>query len=364
MKIAQVAPLYESVPPKFYGGTERVVSYLTEALVEMGHDVTLFASGDSVTRSQLVTVVPNALRLGNNNDMLAPHILQLQRVIEMAGRFDVIHFHTDYVHFPISKLCAYAHVTTLHGRLDLQELIPLYDTFNDIPVISISKAQRHPLPQASWVGNVYHGIPEDLYSLGDGRGKYAAFIGRVSEEKRVDRAIEIARRAGLQIKIAAKIDKNDSEYFNSIAHLFEQPHVEFIGEISEESKNDFLGKASMLLFPIDWPEPFGMVMIESIATGTPVIAFSSGSVPEIIEDGRTGFIVSSIEEAVDAARKIDSISREECRRVFLERFTDMRMAADYLDLYKVLIEENRKIHFPPLKRRSSGGNLFTDVLSA
>lgn len=364
MKIAQVSPLYESVPPKLYGGTERVVSYLTEALVELGHEVTLFASGDSVTNARLISSVPRALRLENSADMIAPHVLQLRKVIEMAGEFDVIHFHTDYFHFPISKLCAYTHITTLHGRLDLPELQPLYSEFNDMPLISISNSQRNPIPYANWKGNVYHGLPEHLYSPGTGEEGYAAFIGRISPEKRVDRAIEIAGKAGLKIKIAAKIDRNDRDYYESIRHLFKQPHVEFIGEIDEKAKNEFLGNAKMLLFPIDWPEPFGMVMIEAMACGTPVIAYPMGSVPEIIEPGKSGVIVSSIEEAVKAVNMIDSIDRKTCRETFEERFTSKRMALDYLALYKLVIAENHSMNFPPLRQAPEGGESLSKVLSA
>lgn len=365
MKIAQVSPLYESVPPKLYGGTERVVSYLTEALQEAGHDVTLFASADSVTNARLIATAPRALRLEGSADTLAPHVLQLRRVIEMAGEFDIVHFHTDYFHFPISKLCGYTHVTTLHGRLDLPELQPLYREFCDMPLISISRSQRKPVSSANWKGNVYHGIPSQSYSLGTGAGGYAAFIGRISPEKRVDRAIEIAGKADLKIKIAAKIDKADRDYYESIRHLFDLPHVEFLGEIDERRKNEFLGNAKMLLFPIDWPEPFGMVMIESMACGTPVIAYAEGSVPEIIEPGRTGVIVTSVDEAVAAARTIDGISRRGCRQAFEERFTNTRMANDYVTLYKILIEENRQMHFPPMRQQGQGSeNSFNNVLSA
>lgn len=362
MKIAQVSPLYESVPPKFYGGTERVVSYLTEALVKSGHEVTLFASGDSKTRARLIPITQRSLRLENSIDTMAPHVLQLRRVLEMAGQFDIIHFHTDYFHFPVSKLCAYTHLTTLHGRLDMPELKALYNEFNDVPVTSISVAQRKPLSRANWVGNVYHGVPEDLYEPGSGKGGYAAFVGRISPEKRVDRAIEIAEKAGLPIKIAAKIDKNDREYFESIKHLFQLPHVEFIGEIGEDVKSEFLGNAAMLLFPIDWPEPFGMVMIESMACGTPIVAYGLGSVPEIIEPGKSGFIVSSIEEAVNAVKRIAEISRKDCRQVFMDRFTDKLMADEYVTLYRRLIEENRQTNFPPLNQGQS--TAMRNVLSA
>lgn len=347
MRIAQVSPLYESVPPKLYGGTERVVSYLTEALVGKGYDVTLFASGDSVTRAKLVPIADRALRLEKCTDPYAFHVLQLEIVLEMADKFDIIHFHTDYFHFPVSKLCGYTHITTLHGRLDLAELDALYQKFTDIPVVSISLNQRKPLPGAGWVGNVYHGIPENYYNAGRGDGGYAAFLGRVSPEKRVDRAIEIALKAGLPIKIAAKVDKVDVEYFEQhIRPLLNNPGVEFIGEIGEDKKNEFMGNARVTLFPIDWPEPFGLVMVESIACGTPVVAFSAGSVPEIIDHGKSGYVVSSVDEAVAAVKNIDKISRDGCRQVFMDRFTNTRMADDYIGLYKALINGNKRLRLP------------------
>jgi glycosyltransferase involved in cell wall biosynthesis len=347
MKIAQVSPLFESVPPKLYGGTERVVSYLTDQLVDMGHDVTLFASGDSKTKAKLVSITPKALRLGNCVEPFAHHILQLQCVIEMADRFDIIHFHTDYFHFPISKALGYVHLTTLHGRLNIFDLQALYKKFSDVPVVSISYSQRKPMPFANWIGTIYHGLPENLYSLKKGEGGYAAFLGRISPEKRVDRAIEITRQAGIPLKIAAKIDKIDQDYFDGeIKPLLTQPHVEFIGEIGENQKGDFLGNAKVTLFPIDWPEPFGMVMIESLANGTPVIAYSKGSVPEILDHGKTGFIVNSIEEAVAAINHIDRLSRPECRRIFMERFSANRMASDYCAFYQFLMEENANVQLP------------------
>jgi glycosyltransferase involved in cell wall biosynthesis len=347
MKIAQVSPLYESVPPKLYGGTERVVSYLTEELVKQGHDVTLFASGDSRTQATLVSTVPQALRLGDKLDPNVFNIIQLQQVIEMAHEFDIIHFHTDYLHFPSTTLGGWPSVTTLHGRLDIRGLDILYRHFQDIPLISISYSQRRPLAHAGWVGNVYHGLPEDLYQPGSGRGGYAAFLGRISPEKRVDRAIEIARRAGLPLRVAAKIDDADREYYErEIKHLMRQPHVEFIGEIGEDSKGDFLGNAVVTLFPIDWPEPFGMVMIESLACGTPVVAYDNGSVSEVLSDGETGYIVNSLDEAVIAVKNIDKLSRMHCREVFIERFSAKRMVQDYLAIYKSTVEQFRKIRLP------------------
>jgi glycosyltransferase involved in cell wall biosynthesis len=346
MKIAQVAPLYESVPPKLYGGTERVVAYLTDELVSMGHDVTLLASGDSNTKAKLEEIVPKALRLENHTDANIYNILQLQRVIDLSSSFDIIHFHTDYFHFPTSCLKKIPHITTLHGRLDIDGLGRIYERFAHVPIVSISYSQRKPIPHANWIGNVYHGLPLDLHSMGDGGGGYAAFIGRISPEKRVDRAIAIAERAGIRIKIAAKVDKVDKEYFDQeIKHLLKKPHVEYLGEIGEAEKTKFLGDAVVTLFPIDWPEPFGMVMIESLACGTPVIAFGHGSVPEVLDDRRTGFIVNSIEAAAAAVSKISSIDRRICRQTFLERFTARRMATDYFSLYTNLIEEHKHLNF-------------------
>lgn len=335
MKIAQVAPLYESVPPQYYGGTERVVSYLTEELVQLGHEVTLFASGDSETSAELVPMCPQALRLDAAcEDGLAHHISMLERVVQAASEFDIIHFHIDYLHFPLSRLKGWPHVTTLHGRLDLPDLDPLYREFSDMPVISISDAQRHPQPHADWQSTVHHGLPPDLYSYIPNPEGYLAFIGRISPEKRVDRAIEIAERAGMPLKVAAKVDDKDREYFeDSIAPLLEAPHVEFLGEIGEGEKGDFLGNARALLFPIDWPEPFGLVLIEAMSCGTPVVAYRHGSVPELVEEGETGYIVEEVGEAVDAVRRIDRISRRRCREVFEDRFTARQMAKNYLGVY-------------------------------
>jgi glycosyltransferase involved in cell wall biosynthesis len=338
LRIAQVSPLYESVPPKLYGGTERVVSYLTEELVRQGHRVTLFASGDSTTSAELVPIVPEALRLcARCVDPFVHHMLMIEKVAQLAPHFDVIHFHVDYLHFPISRRSKYKHLTTLHGRLDIADLAPLYQEFGDMPLTSISNAQRTPLLFANWHGTVYHGLPESLYRFHPGPGQYLAFLGRISPEKRVDRAIEIARRAGLPLKIAAKVDNADREYFDShIKSLLSEPHVEFIGEIGEEQKNDFLGNAIALLFPIDWPEPFGLVMIESMAAGTPVIAYRGGSVEEIITPGRSGFVCTSIEEAVAAVDSARSLNRADCRRAFDKRFTASRMAHDYVRIYRNL----------------------------
>jgi glycosyltransferase involved in cell wall biosynthesis len=339
VRIAQVSPLYESVPPQGYGGTERVVSYLTDELVRLGHDVTLYASGDSVTNARLVAVSPRSLRLDRNCvDQLAHHIRMLELVGKDAAKYDLIHYHVDYLHFPLSRRLGLPHVTTLHGRLDLPELRPLYREFRDVPVVSISDAQRQPLPWANWQATVYHGLPADLYQFHERPGRYLAFLGRISPEKRVDRAIEIARRIGMPLKIAAKIDAVDREYFEStIEPLLGAPCVEYVGEVGERDKNDLLGNAYALLFPIDWPEPFGLVMIEALACGTPVIAYRRGSVPEIIEDGVTGFVVRDSDAALQVASRIARLDRRRCRAVFEERFVAGRMARDYVSVYDRLV---------------------------
>jgi glycosyltransferase involved in cell wall biosynthesis len=339
LRIAQVAPLYESVPPKLYGGTERVVSYLTEELVNQGHEVTLFASGDSVTKSTLIPTTDCALRLNPASiDTLAHHILMLEQVSRRCEEFDVLHFHIDYLHFPLSRRLGLPAVTTLHGRLDLPDLVALYREFRDMPVISISNSQRKPLPGARWMATVPHGLPSKLYTFSRETGQYLAFIGRISPEKRLDRAIEIAQQAGMPLKIAAKVDKVDVEYFrNSIEPLLHSKLVEYVGEIDEHEKDAFFGNAYALLFPIDWEEPFGLVMIESLACGTPVIAFNRGSVPEVIQDGVTGFIVNNVDEAVEAVNRIPQLSRTVCRRIFELRFTAERMAREYVDVYRELM---------------------------
>jgi glycosyltransferase involved in cell wall biosynthesis len=340
LRIAQVAPLYESVPPHLYGGTERDVSWLTEELVREGHDVTLFASGDSLTSAKLVAPVARALRLDPDcQDQLALHLIMLEEVFRRQGDFDVVHFHCDYLHFPFSRRQRQPHVTTLHGRLDVPGLSRVYREYGGEPVVSISDAQRRPLPWLNWQGTVYHGLPRDLHTPRDGSGKYLAFLGRVSPEKRADWAIEIARRAGMPLKIAAKVDRADRDYFKEqIEPLLKQsePLVEFVGEIGGAAKDEFLGNAAALLFPIDWPEPFGLVMIEAMACGTPVIAFPRGSVPEVIDEGVTGFVVPDVGAAVRAVGRIGELDRRRCRQVFEERFSAERMARDYLAAYRRL----------------------------
>ncbi|MGI4983330.1 MAG: glycosyltransferase family 4 protein [Janthinobacterium lividum] len=342
MRIAQIAPLHEAVPPKLYGGTERVVSYLTEALVELGHDVTLFASGDSQTSATLDAVWPQALRLDSTiRDTVAPHMLLVEHVRQRADEFDVLHFHIDYYPFSLFSRQSTPTVTTMHGRLDLPELQPVFRQFDKTNVISISDHQRQPLPQANWLNTVLHGLPEKLLTpRTDIKPGYLAFLGRVSPEKGLDRAIRIAAKAGMPLKIAAKLDNADRAYFESqIKPLLAQSHVEFIGEISEAQKPAFLGGAHALIFPIDWPEPFGLVMIESMACGTPVIAFNRGSVPEVIDNGVSGFIVEDEIGAVAAINRLHLLPRAGVRRRFEERFTAKRMAQEYVLAYEKLIQE-------------------------
>jgi glycosyltransferase involved in cell wall biosynthesis len=344
MRIAQIAPLYESVPPKHHGGTERVVSYLTEELVGLGHDVTLFASGDSVTRARLEPACPCALRLDEECvDHLAHHILMLENVMQRSSEFDLMHFHVDYLHFPLSRRQRTPQVTTLHGRLTIRDIVPLHREFRDMPVVSVSMAQRKPMYWANWQATVYHGLPEDLYRLRERPGDYLAFLGRISPGERVDRAIEIAQRVGMPLKIAAKVDAADRAYFEgAIKPLLRGRDVEYVGEIGDGEKEELLGGAYALLFPIDWPRPFGLVMIEAMACGTPVIAFRRGSVPEILEDGETGFIVDDLEDAVEAVPKVAGLDRRRCRKEFEERFTAERMARDYVGVYRKLACSRRQ----------------------
>src|SRR5215472_4053589 len=336
MRIAQVAPLHESVPPKHYGGTERIVSYLTEELVRAGHEVTLFASGDSVTRARLIASCERSLRKNERcKDPVAREVLLVDHVIEHVNEFDLIHFHTGYLHFPVCRYLPVPHLTTLHGRLDIPDLVPVFDRFRNEPLISISDAQRQPLPWANWQTTIYHGLPNDLFAFQPNQGDYLAFLGRISPEKRVDRAIEIAKRASMPLKIAAKVDRVDRRYFKrDIEPLVNQSHVQWVGEISDRQKNDFLGNAYALLFPIDWPEPFGLVMIEAMACGTPVVAYGRGSVPEVLDHGQTGFIANNLDDAAEAIRRVPELDREGCREIFEKRFTAIRMANDYIELYE------------------------------
>jgi glycosyltransferase involved in cell wall biosynthesis len=357
MKIAQIAPLIESVPPRLYGGTERIVSYLTEALVGLGHDVTLFASGDSITSAELTPCCTRALRLDPTAGDTIPHfMLMIDKVWERAREFDILHFHIDLFQFPLFRSLASRTLTTLHGRQDLGDLKPFYSRFGEMPLVSISNDQRKPIPHANFVATIHHGIPPDLHRPSFEKGSYLAFLGRISPEKRPDRAIRIARAAGVPLKIAAKVDKVDEDYFrNDILPLIDGPDVEFIGEINEREKTKFLGDAAALLFPVDWPEPFGLVMIEAMACGTPVLAFRCGSIPEVIEDGVTGKVVNSEEEAIAALPEILSYDRRAVRQRFEERFTATRMAKDYVSTYRQL-RATRTLTKPPRQLAVNGGN--------
>ena len=358
MRIAQVCPLYESCPPRLYGGTERIVYYLTEELIRLGHEVTLFASGDSQTSALLEAPCERALRLNETcKDPLIYHMTMLHRARRRAAEFDFMHFHTDYLHFPLFAGCSDRTLTTLHGRLDLPDLPVIMREFAMMPLVSISAAQQAPLPWANWYGTVLHGLPRDLHRLGSGASGYLAFLGRIAPEKRPDRAITIARQAGIPLQIAAKVDPVDRDYFaHEISPLLQAPLVEFIGEIGDAEKSQFLGNAVALLFPIDWPEPFGLVLIEALATGTPVIAFGRGSVPEIIEDGLTGFIVDDVAAAVAAVPWAKQLDRGAIRRRFEERFTADRMARDYLALYWHVLGDGSHADEPKLLTfRAAGG---------
>jgi glycosyltransferase involved in cell wall biosynthesis len=340
MRIAQVAPLNERVPPPLYGGTERVVSYLTEELVRLGHDVTLFASGDSETSARLVAACPRALwRDADVRETLPHHVRLMELVFRDVSRFDIVHFHTDYVHFPLVRRHRCPSVTTLHGLVHPPDLAGLLEEYHDVPLVSISDNQRRPLPDANWRGTVYHGLPREAFTFRAAQGTYLAYLGRMSPEKRVDRAIEIAGRAGMPLKIAAKIYPEERHYFEeTLAPLIEAaPFVEFVGELGGPARDELLGRAAALVFPIEWPEPFGLVMIEALACGTPVIAWRRGSVPEVVDDGVTGYVVDGVDEAVRAVAGLDRLSRTTCRRVFEQRFDAARMARDYLDVYRGVV---------------------------
>ena len=350
MRIAQVAPLAEAVPPKLYGGTERVIWWLTEALVELGHDVTLYASGDSETSARLVPCAPRGLRLDGINNHLAYTVAMVDRVFEDADHYDFIHFHVDFVQFPLFKHLAGKCLTTLHGRLDLPDFLPGFTEFPEMRLVSISDDQRRPVRTANFAGTVYHGLPEHLIPFHPAGGDYLAFLGRISPEKRPDRAIEIAIKSGMKLKMAAKIDHADRDYFEKeIAPLLDHPLVEFIGEIGDPDKAEFLGNARALVFPIDWPEPFGLVMIEAMAAGTPTIAWATGSTPEVIDHGRSGFLVTSIDHAVASVRACADLPRQTVRDCFQERFTARRMAEDYLRLLGGSTIEDRARYREPLK---------------
>ncbi len=346
LRIAQIAPLYESVPPKLYGGTERVVAYIAEELARRGHEVTLFASGDSTAKVPLRPGFPKALRL-NGLDYMGPayhpyHLPMLSEIYDHAERFDIIHSHVDFLAFPFSRLVSVPTVSTMHGRLDLDAFLPLYRSYTDLPLVSISNEQRRPLPFMNWVATVYHGLPTNLLRFNPGPGTYLAFLGRISPEKRPDLAIEIARRTGIPLKIAAKVDRIDRDYFEAVIKpLLSTPGVEFLGEINDAEKQDFLGGALALLFTVDWPEPFGLAMIEAMACGTPVIARPCGSVPEVLQPGVVGLIATGIDDLVRAAAEVGNLSRQGCREVFEKRFTSAVMAANYERVYYRLIDERR-----------------------
>jgi glycosyltransferase involved in cell wall biosynthesis len=360
MRIAQIAPLHEAVPPKLYGGTERVVSYLTDELVALGHQVTLFASGDSVTSARLHAAWPRSLRLDPDiRDVIAPHMLMMEEVRRHAEDFDVLHFHLDYWPFSMFSRQTVPFVTTLHGRLDLPELRPIFNAFRSTPVVSISNAQRLGLPQARFVATVPHGIPDRRSGREPSVApSYLAFLGRIAPEKGPDRAIRIARACGIPLRIAAKVDKADQHYFDAtIRPMLGSPGVEMIGEISEREKPAFLCGAKALLMPIEWPEPFGLVMIEAMSCGTPVIAFNRGSVPEVVEDGLTGFIVEDEAAAIAAVSRLDQLDRGAVRARFEQKFTARRMAEDYLASYISLAAHENSVMRQPLRviKSATGG---------
>jgi glycosyltransferase involved in cell wall biosynthesis len=353
MRIAQVAPLAEAVPPKLYGGTERVVSWLTEELVQQGHDVTLFASGDSITQARLEAATPRGLRLAGIKDHTASMLVMLNDIRDGIDEFDVVHFHIDLLQYPLFRNDFRKCLTTLHGRLDLVDYHPIYRAFPDMPLVSISDHQRLPMPPVNWVRTIYHGLPSNLHPFNPRGGEYLAFLGRIAPEKRPDRAIEIAKRSGIPLKIAAKVDPADEDYFVAeIEPLLKHPLIEYVGEINDGQKAEFLGNALALLFPIDWPEPFGLVMIESMSCGTPIIAWNNGSVPEVIDHGFSGMIVSSITEAVVAAINAKALDRSVVRNCFESRFCSSNMAASYLDVYRQLTQQARG-HPPKVPRLPS-----------
>jgi glycosyltransferase involved in cell wall biosynthesis len=352
MKIAQIAPLMESCPPQLYGGTERIVSYLTEELVRQGHDVTLFASGDSSTQAQLEPFCETALRLDSSvHDPASYHIVMLESVRARAEKFDVLHFHVDMLHFPVIREFMDRTVTTMHGRLDQEEQRLVHSVFADAPLVSISKDQRSSLPHANWVGTVHHGLPRDRLRFNPRpAGGYLAYLGRISPEKRPDRAVEIATRAGARLKMAAKIDESDRDYWETVVEpmIAAHPDVEFVGEVNEREKQSFLGNATALLFPIDWPEPFGLVMIEAMACGTPVIAFRRGSAPEVVDEGVSGLLVNDVAEAVEGVKRLEEFDRARVRARFEQRFTVERLAFDYVDIYRNLpgVRRSQSDHLP------------------
>lgn len=342
MRIAQISPLFESVPPKLYGGTERVVSWITEELVKHGHEVTLFASGDSETSAQLVSICDKAIRLDKNcRDPLACHMLLCAEVAKHISQFDIIHSHLEYLSFPCMRHLNVPSVHTLHNRLDIPDLKYIYQEFLDMPLVSISQHQRRLIKKANWVATIYHGLPEEMFSFSPKSNDYLLFLGRFSPEKRPDRAIEIAKKSGMRLVIAAKIDSVDGDYYErKIKPRMDPGYVEYVGEVNDKDKNKLIGNAKALLFPIEWPEPFGLVMIEAMACGTPVIAFNHGSVDELITNGENGFKVSTIDEAVQAVKRIDVINRKKCREIFLRKYTSKQMMEDYVELYKKYVRGN------------------------